>query len=53
MVTDGALVIDPADEVQAGVVVAHDGQVVNPAVAKLLHPAERTGGADDVDRAGN
>ena len=53
MVTDGALVIDPADEVQAGVVVAHDGQVVNPAVAKLLRPAERTGGADDVDRAGN
>jgi H+-translocating NAD(P) transhydrogenase subunit alpha len=53
MVTDGALVIDPADEVQAGVVVTHDGQVVNPAVAKLLTPAERTGGADDVDRAGN
>jgi H+-translocating NAD(P) transhydrogenase subunit alpha len=53
MVTDGALVIDPADEVQAGVVVAHDGQVVHPAVAKLLRPAERTGGADDVDRAGN
>ena len=53
MVTDGALVIDPADEVQAGVVVAHDGQVVHPAVAKLLRPADRTGGADDVDRAGN
>ena len=53
MVTDGALVIDPADEVQAGVVVTHDGQVVNPAVAKLLRPAERTGGADDVDRTGN
>ncbi len=53
MVTDGALVIDPADEVQAGVVVAHDGQVVHPAVAKLLRPPERTGGADDVDRAGN
>jgi proton-translocating NAD(P)+ transhydrogenase subunit alpha len=53
MVTDGALVIDPADEVQAGVVVTHDGQVVNPAVAKLLRPAEPTGGADDVDRTGN
>ena len=53
MVTDGTLVIDPADEVQAGVVVAHDGQVVHPAVAKLLRPADRTGGADDVDRAGN
>ncbi|MGA9834160.1 MAG: NAD(P) transhydrogenase subunit alpha, partial [Trebonia sp.] len=53
MVTDGALVIDTADEVQAGVVVAHDGQVVHPVVAKLLRPAERTGGDDDVDRAGN
>ena len=53
MVTDGALVIDTADEVQAGVVVAHDGQVVHPAVAKLLRPAERTGGDNDVDRAGN
>ena len=53
MVTDGALVIDPADEVQAGVVVAYDGQVIHPAVAKLLRPADRTGGADDVDRAGN
>jgi NAD(P) transhydrogenase subunit alpha len=53
MVTDGALVIDPADEVQAGVLVAHDGEVVHPAVAKLLRPAEPTGGADDVDRAGN
>jgi NAD(P) transhydrogenase subunit alpha len=53
MVTDGELVINPADEVQAGVVVAHDGQVIHPAVAKLLRPAERTEGADDVDRAGN
>ena len=53
MVTDGVLVIDPADEVQAGVVVTHDGKVVHPAVAKLLRPAEQTGGADDVDRAGN
>ena len=53
MVTDGALVIDTADEVQAGVVVAHDGQVVHPAVAKLLRPAERTGGDNDVDHAGN
>ena len=36
MVTDGALAIDLADEIQAGVVVAHDGRVVHPAVAKLL-----------------
>jgi len=40
-------------KIQAGVLVAHGGQVVHPAVAKLLRPAEPTGGADDVDRAGN
>jgi H+-translocating NAD(P) transhydrogenase subunit alpha len=51
MVADGALAIDPADEIQAGVLVAHDGQVVHPAVAKLLGQA--TEGDDDVDRAGN
>jgi NAD(P) transhydrogenase subunit alpha len=49
MVRDGALVIDTSDEIQAGVVVAHDGKVVHPAVAKLLEPK---GGAD-VDRAGD
>jgi H+-translocating NAD(P) transhydrogenase subunit alpha len=37
MVADGALRIDTSDEIQAGVVVAHDGQVVHPAVAKLLN----------------
>jgi H+-translocating NAD(P) transhydrogenase subunit alpha len=36
MVADGALRIDTSDEIQAGVVVAHDGAVVHPAVAKLL-----------------
>jgi len=36
MTADGALAIDLGDEIQAGVVVAHDGQVVHPAVAKLL-----------------
>jgi len=36
MVSDGALTIDTTDEIQAGVVVAHGGQVVHPAVAKLL-----------------
>jgi NAD(P) transhydrogenase subunit alpha len=33
---DKALKIDTTDEIQAGVVVAHDGGVVHPAVAKLL-----------------
>jgi H+-translocating NAD(P) transhydrogenase subunit alpha len=37
MVAEGELRIDTADEIQAGVVVAHDGQVVHPAVASLLN----------------
>jgi proton-translocating NAD(P)+ transhydrogenase subunit alpha len=36
LVSEGALAIDTTDEIQAGVVVAHDGDVVHPAVAKLL-----------------
>jgi H+-translocating NAD(P) transhydrogenase subunit alpha len=32
----GALKIDTTDEIQAGVVVAHGGEVVHPAVTKLL-----------------
>jgi H+-translocating NAD(P) transhydrogenase subunit alpha len=51
MVADGALAIDTTDEIQAGVVVTHDGQVVHPAVAKLLN--QRPTGAGDVDRPGN
>jgi H+-translocating NAD(P) transhydrogenase subunit alpha len=37
--SDGALVIDTSDEVQAGVVITHDGRIVNDGVARLL-PAE-------------
>ncbi|HSZ42049.1 MAG TPA: NAD(P) transhydrogenase subunit alpha [Trebonia sp.] len=37
---DGDLAIDTSDEIQAGVIVAHGGKVVHPAVAKLLAPAE-------------
>ena len=41
LVHDGALTIDPADEIQAGVVVTHQGKVIHPAVAALLgQPAE-------------
>ncbi len=36
MISDGALAIDTSDEIQAGVVITHDGQVVHSAVAKLL-----------------
>jgi H+-translocating NAD(P) transhydrogenase subunit alpha len=39
LTADGALAIDPSDEVQAGVVITHDGRVVNESVARLL-PAE-------------
>jgi H+-translocating NAD(P) transhydrogenase subunit alpha len=46
MVSDGVLTIDISDEIQAGVVVTHDGQVVHPAVAKLLRPAAETAPTD-------
>jgi NAD(P) transhydrogenase subunit alpha len=36
LVTDGALTIDPGDEIQAGVVISHGGQVIHPATAALL-----------------
>ena len=36
LVHGGALTIDPADEIQAGVVVTHQGKVIHPAVAALL-----------------
>ena len=36
LIRDGALTIDPADEIQAGVVITHQGQVIHPAVATAL-----------------
>jgi proton-translocating NAD(P)+ transhydrogenase subunit alpha len=52
MTSDGTLAIDTTDEIQAGVVIAHDGRVVNEGVARLL-PAEppSKGGVADVSRA--
>jgi NAD(P) transhydrogenase subunit alpha len=38
MTSDGALVVDTTDEIQAGVVITHDGRVVNEGVAALLNP---------------
>jgi H+-translocating NAD(P) transhydrogenase subunit alpha len=38
LVKDGALAIDTSDEIQAGVVIAHDGKVVHQDVASLLQP---------------
>jgi NAD(P) transhydrogenase subunit alpha len=36
LIRDGVPHIDPTDEIQAGVVITHQGTVVNPAVANLL-----------------
>jgi NAD(P) transhydrogenase subunit alpha len=46
---DGVLAIDTSDEIQAGVVVAHGGKIVHPAVAKLLAPAEASGTGDPAE----
>ena len=46
LVKDGALAIDRDDELQAGVVITHDGQVVHPAVGcRRLIPADPAGGS--------
>ncbi len=51
MTKDGALAIDTSDEIQAGVVIAHDSKVVNEGVASLLGP--QTKGDADVDGTRN
>jgi H+-translocating NAD(P) transhydrogenase subunit alpha len=38
LTSDGALAIDPEDEIQAGVVITHGGSVIHPATAALLAP---------------
>jgi H+-translocating NAD(P) transhydrogenase subunit alpha len=43
MVSGGALAIDPADEIQAGVVITYDGAVIQPATAALLADASPAG----------
>jgi len=43
LLRDGEPAIDPADEIQAGVLITHNGTVVNPAVARLLDDACGTG----------
>ena len=45
MTADGRLAVDTGDEIQAGVVITHDGTVVQEATARLLAPAS-DGGAD-------
>ncbi len=39
LVSDGALAIDLSDELQAGVVITRDGQVVHPALAEPAAPS--------------
>jgi NAD(P) transhydrogenase subunit alpha len=51
LVSEGKLAIDLTDEIQAGVVVTHDGAIVHPGVLALLAPAEE--GAADVHGASN
>jgi NAD(P) transhydrogenase subunit alpha len=36
LISDGELIVDPADEITAGVLVTHRGEVVHPAVKALL-----------------
>ena len=44
---DGALAIDTSDEIQAGVVIAHDGKIVHEAVASLVpQPTQGGSGVD-------
>jgi H+-translocating NAD(P) transhydrogenase subunit alpha len=50
MTADGALQIDTTDEIQAGVVITRDGEVVHPAVLKLLQDNLSREGAGNVDR---
>ena len=49
MTSDGALAVDTTDEIQAGVVIAHDGRVVNEDVARLLQAEPNPEEGTDVD----
>jgi NAD(P) transhydrogenase subunit alpha len=46
LTSGGALAIDTSDNIQAGVVIAHDGRVVHEGVAGLLKPVEGDPGVD-------
>ena len=48
MTSDGALAIDSSDEIQAAVVITHDGRVVNQDVAALLAAEPHSPGDADV-----
>jgi H+-translocating NAD(P) transhydrogenase subunit alpha len=44
MTSGGTLTIDPADEIQAGVVITHDGRVIHPGTAALTGDNDEEGG---------
>ena len=52
MVADGTLAIDPTDEIQAGVVITHDGAVIQPATAALLAEASPGAAHASADESG-
>ena len=52
LVRDGTLAIDLTDEIQAGVVITHDGAVVQPATAALLAEAGHSHGGDQPQPGG-
>src|SRR5580692_1585854 len=52
LTADGALAIDTSDEIQAGVVITHDGRVVREGVAALVTEHNPEGGAN-VDGPGD
>jgi NAD(P) transhydrogenase subunit alpha len=49
MTSDGALAVDTTDEIQAGVVIAHEGRVVHEGVARLLQAEPNREEGTDVD----
>jgi H+-translocating NAD(P) transhydrogenase subunit alpha len=49
MTSDGALTVDTTDEIQASVVIAHDGRVVHEGVARLLPAEQNPEEGTDVD----
>src|ERR1039457_3963450 len=50
MVADGVLAIDPSDDIQAGVVITHGGEVIHPATAALL-PDDQAHSAGGITRS--
>ncbi len=52
MTSEGALAIDPADEIQAGVVISHDGRVIHPGTAALTGDSTADNSGDNQEEGG-